>query len=78
MSSWLRPRSLRLHQQLVLVVSALVLVAIALLGGYTAYAQSRAAEQAMHQQALMLASFMAVSSGNLILTDTLDQVETLA
>ncbi len=78
MSSWLRPRSLRLHQQLVLVVSALVLVAIALLGGYTAYAQSRAAEQAMQQQALMLARFMAVSSGNLILTDTLDQVETLA
>ncbi|TBO27913.1 PAS domain-containing protein [Aquabacterium lacunae] len=71
-------RSLRLHQQLVLVVSALVLVAIAMLGGYTAYAQSRAAEQGMRQQALMLARFIAVSSGNLILTDTLDQVETLA
>ncbi|MEY4429694.1 MAG: hypothetical protein RLZZ182_2383, partial [Pseudomonadota bacterium] len=71
-------RSLRLHQQLVLVVSGLVVVAIAMLGGYTAYAQSRVAEQAMRQQALMLARFMAVSSGNLILTDTLDQVETLA
>ena len=34
------PPSLRLHQQLVLVVSTLVVVAIALLGGYTALALS--------------------------------------
>jgi len=72
------PTTLRLHQQLVLVVSGLLLVAIALLGGYTAWAQYQSARQALQVQAANLARFMALSSGNLILTESLDQVESLA
>jgi two-component system, OmpR family, sensor histidine kinase VicK len=72
------PPTLRFHQQLVLVVSALLMVAITLLGGYTAWAQYQSARQALQVQAATLARFMALSSGNLILTDSLDQVETLA
>jgi sensor histidine kinase regulating citrate/malate metabolism len=72
------PTTLRLHHQLVLVVSGLLLVAIALLGGYTAWAQHQSARQALQVQAATLARFMALSSGNLILTESLDQVESLA
>jgi two-component system sensor histidine kinase VicK len=72
------PTSLRLHQQLLLVVSGLLLVAIALLGGYTAWAQHQSARQALQVQAATLARFMALSSSNLILTESLDQVESLA
>jgi two-component system sensor histidine kinase VicK len=72
------PTTLRLHQQLVLVVSGLLVLAIALLGGYTAWAQCQSARQALQVQAATLARFMALSSGNLILTESLDQVESLA
>ncbi len=69
---------LRFHQQLVLVVSALLVVAMVLLGGYTAWAQYQSARYTLEVQASTLARFMALSSGNLILTESLDQVETLA
>jgi two-component system, OmpR family, sensor histidine kinase VicK len=69
---------IRFHQQLVLVMSALLLVAMVLLGGYTAWAQYQSARQSLQVQASTLARFMVLSSGNLILTDSLDQVETLA
>jgi len=69
---------LRFQQQLVLVVSSLLIVATALLGGYTGWAQYQSARQSLALQASTLARFMALSSGNLILTESLDQVETLA
>jgi len=69
---------LRFHQQLVLVVSALLIVAMVLLGGYTGWAQYQSARQSLALQASTLARFMALSSGNLILSESLDQVETLA
>lgn len=72
------PPKLMFHQQLVLVVSALLLVVMVLLGAYTAWAQYQSARQSLQLQASTLARFMALSSGNLILTESLDQVETLA
>ena len=67
----------RLHSQLVLMVSMSLLLALGLLGGYTASEQSSIALRGFESQAASLARSVAISSSNLILTESLDQVETL-
>jgi two-component system sensor histidine kinase VicK len=74
------PRALwpqRLHHQLVLMVSLSLLLALGLLGGYTASEQSAIALRGFESQASALARNVAIASSNPILTDSLDQVEAL-
>ncbi len=72
----LRPR--RLKHQLVGMVSALLVLALSLLGGYTAHEQTQVAQQAVERATGDLARNVAVASANLILTDSLDGLEELA
>lgn len=67
----------RLHHRLVLMVSMSLLLALGLLGGYTASEQSVIAGRGFENQAASLARNVAISSGNAILTDSLDQLEEL-
>ena len=67
----------RLHLQLVLMVSMSLLLALGLLGGYTANEQSAIALRGYESQAASLARNVAISSSNLILSDSLDQLEEL-
>lgn len=67
----------RLHHRLVLMVSLSLLLALGLLGGYTASEQSLIARRGFENQAASLARNVAISSGNAILTDSLDQLEEL-
>ncbi len=67
----------RLHHQLVLVVSMALVLALSLLGGYTASEQSAIALRGYESQARSMARNVAIASGNLILTDSLDQLEEL-
>ena len=76
---WLRacwPRTLQ--QQLVGMVSALLLLALGALGGYTTHEQSEIARASVEEQATSLARSVALASANLILTDSLDGLEALA
>ena len=66
-----------LHHQLVLMVVVSLLLALGVLGGYTASEQSRIARRAVEDQARSLARTIAVSSRNALLTDSLDQLEEL-
>lgn len=72
---WLWPR--RLHHQLVLMVSMALVLALGLLGGYTASEQASIALRGHEGQAQSMARNVAIASGNLILTDSLDQLEAL-
>lgn len=72
---WLWPQ--RLHQQLVLMVSMALVLALGLLGGYTASEQAAIAQRGHEAQALSMARNVAIASANLILTDSLDQLEQL-
>jgi two-component system, OmpR family, sensor histidine kinase VicK len=74
--TWLWPR--RLQQQLVAMVSLVLLLALGVLGGYTANEQSVIAQRSADEQATALASSVALASANLILTDSLDGLEELA
>jgi two-component system sensor histidine kinase VicK len=67
----------RLHHQLVLMVSLSLLLALGLLGGYTASEQSTIALHGFETQASALARNVAIASSNPLLTDSLDQVEAL-
>jgi two-component system, OmpR family, sensor histidine kinase VicK len=67
----------RLHQQLIAMVSGLLVLALAWLGGYTAYDQAAEARRAAEAQAATLARNVAVASSALILTDSLDGLEEL-
>lgn len=67
----------RLHQQLALVVSACLVLALGLLGGYTASEQTRVALHGFESQASALARNVAVAGANAIVTDSLDQLEAL-
>ena len=67
-----------LYQQLMAMMSALLLLALGLLGGYTAHEQTLLGQQATEKQVAALARTVAISSANLILTDSLDGLEELA
>lgn len=67
----------RLHHQLVLMVSLSLVVALGLLGGYTASEQSAIALRAYESQASALVRNVAIASSNPLLTDSLDQLEEL-
>jgi len=71
----LRPQ--RLRHQLVLMMSALLLLALGLLGGYTAHEQSDVTRRAAESQAATLARHVAIASANLVLTGSLDGLEEL-
>ena len=78
-SRWLKacwPRTLK--HQLVAMVSAVLLLALGALGGYTAHEQSDIARASVDDQVTSLAHSVAVASANLILTDSLDGLEELA
>lgn len=68
----------RLHLQLIAMVSALLVLALSLLGGYTVHEQGRLQQRAAEGHASSLARNVAVASTNLILTDSLDGLEELA
>lgn len=68
----------RLHHQLIGMVSALLVLALALLGGYTAHDHVAQARRNAEVQAATLARNVAVASSGLILTDSLDSLEELA
>lgn len=68
----------RLHVQLIAMVSALLVLALSLLGGYTVHEQGRLQQRAAEGHAATLARNVAVASTNLILTDSLDGLEELA
>ena len=68
----------RLHQQLIAMVSALLVLALGLLGGYTAHDHVEEARRNAEVQAATLARNVAVASSGLILTDSLDGLEELA
>lgn len=70
------PRTLK--HQLVAMVSAVLLLALGALGGYTAHEQSDIARASVDDQVTSLARSVAVASVNLILTDSLDGLEALA
>ena len=67
----------RLHQQLIAMVSGLLVLALALLGGYTAHDQVNVARRTAEAQAATLARNVAVASSALILTESLDGLEEL-
>ena len=68
----------RLHQQLVLLVSVLLVLALSLLGGYTVHEQGRARQEAAQAQAAALARNVAAAGANLIIISSLDGLEELA
>lgn len=68
----------RLHLQLMVLVSALLVLALSLLGGYTVHEQERLQQEAAQEHASTLARNVAVASANLILTSSLDGLEELA
>ena len=68
----------QLRHRLVLVVSLVQLLAIGLLGGYTAAEQTDIARQALRSQAQSLARHMAVASASPIVSNSLDEVEAQA
>lgn len=68
----------RLHLQLIAMVSALLVLALSLLGGYTVHEQARLQQEAAEGHAASLARNVAVASENLIITDSLDGLEELA
>lgn len=70
------PRTLK--HQLVAMVSAVLLLALGALGGYTAHEQSGIARASVEDQVTSLARSVALASANLILTDSLDSLEALA
>lgn len=72
---WLWPR--KLHHQLVWMVSLGLVLALTLLGGYTASEQAALALRGHEGQARALARNVAIASSNLLLTDSLDQLEEL-
>ncbi|MDO9235478.1 MAG: PAS domain-containing sensor histidine kinase [Aquabacterium sp.] len=71
----LAPR--RLHQQLVLIMGALLVLVIAVFGAYTAQSQSDAAAASAQELVNTHASNLASASADLILTDSLDVLEEL-
>ena len=68
----------RLHLQLIAMVSALLVLALSLLGGYTVHEQARLQQRAAEGHASDLARNVAVASASLIITDSLDGLEELA
>lgn len=68
----------QLRHRLVLVVSLVLLLAIGLLGGYTAAEQTAIAQQALRSQAQSLARHMAVASASPIVSSSLDELEAQA
>ena len=68
----------RLHLQLIAMVSALLVLALSLLGGYTVHEQGRLQQRAAEAHAANLARNVAVASTSLIITDSLDGLEELA
>ena len=65
------------HQQLLVITAGIVVLALAVLGGYTAHEQAAAKQQAAETQARDLARQLAVASASLMLTDRLDELEEL-
>ena len=70
-------RPWHLHHQLIAAVSVLVLLAIGVMGGYTAIQQGETVLRGAQTQATTLARNMAISAGNPVLTDSLDVLEEL-
>jgi PAS domain S-box-containing protein len=68
----------RLHLQLIAMVSALLVLALSLLGGYTANEQAQLERLAAEEHVSTVARNVAVASANLILIDSLDGLEELA
>jgi len=68
----------RLHLQLIAMVSALLVLALSLLGGYTVHEQARLQQREAQGHASALARNVAVASADLIITDSLDGLEELA
>ncbi len=66
------------HQQLLVITAGIVVLALAVLGGYTAHEQAAAKQQAGETQARDLARQLAVASASLMLTDRLDELEELS
>jgi len=66
------------HQQLLVITAGIVVLALAVLGGYTAHEQAAAKQQAAETQARDLARQLAVASASLMLTDRLDELEELS
>ena len=71
----LAPR--RLHHQLVLIMCTLLVLVIASFGAYTAKSQTDAAAASAKELLRTHASNLASASANLILEDSLDELETL-
>lgn len=70
-------RPWHLHHQLIAAVSVLVLLAIGVMGGYTAIQQGETVLRGAQTQATTLARNMAISASNPLLTDSLDVLEEL-
>ena len=68
----------RLQLQLTVLVSALLVLALSLLGGYTVHEQGSMQQRAAREHAATLARNVAVASANLIITSSLDGLEELA
>ncbi len=68
----------RFKHQLTLIFALLLLVALSLLGGFTAWQQSTQGRQSVEAQAQMLAASLGAACYNLIITDSLDALETQA
>jgi two-component system sensor histidine kinase VicK len=66
------------HHQLLVITAGIVVLALALLGGYTAHEHTTLKRQAAEAQATHLARQVAVASASLILTDRLDELEELS
>jgi len=63
---------------LLVITAGIVVLALAVLGGYTAHEQAAAKQQAAETQARDLARQLAVASASLMLTDRLDELEELS
>ena len=68
----------RFRHQLGLIFGLLLILALSLLGGITAFQQEARARAALEAQATLLARSLGEASANLILLDSLDGVEALA
>lgn len=71
--AWIWPR--RLSRQLWLIISLLLVMALGLLGGYTAHEQTALEYRAAQDMARGMARHVAISSAGLILTNSLDELE---
>lgn len=71
----LRPK--HLHTQTVLMTSLVLLLALGLWGGWGGYQQHRSNLAHMESESRTLAKHIALASGNLILSDRLDELENL-